>query len=111
MFAFSPPGLLALLLMGHFLGDFVLQHDRMAVEKCPGCDSTLSWRWWLTGHAASHGLIVALLTGVAGLGVAEWIAHWLIDWLKCRLRMSLALDQALHILCKLVWVGWLVARA
>jgi hypothetical protein len=47
---------------------------------------------------------------VAGLGVAEWIAHWLIDWAKCRWRLSLAQDQALHIVCKLVWVGWLVAK-
>lgn len=109
MIASTPLALLALLLMGHFLGDFVLQHDRMALEKCPGADVTLDWRWWLTGHAASHGLIVALLTGVAGLGVAEWIAHWLIDWAKCRWRISLALDQALHILCKLAWVGWLLA--
>jgi hypothetical protein len=29
--------LLALLCMGHFLGDFGLQGDRMAQEKCPGC--------------------------------------------------------------------------
>lgn len=100
----SPLGILLLLVMGHFVGDFVLQHDRMAVEKSPGHDVTLSWTWWLTGHAACHGLIVALLTGVPLLGLAEWVVHWLIDWGKCRLRYSLMLDQTLHLLCKVLWV-------
>ena len=57
--------LFALLSMGHFLADFSLQGDRMAVEKCPGRDVTLSWQWWLAAHAAVHGLIVALLAHVA----------------------------------------------
>jgi hypothetical protein len=38
--------LLALLCMGHFLGDFGLQSDRMALEKCPGCSESMNWRWW-----------------------------------------------------------------
>jgi hypothetical protein len=101
----SPLGLLALLLMGHFVADFVLQHDRLAVEKGPGADVTLNWRWWLTSHAACHGLFVALLTGLPSLGMAEWAAHWLIDFAKCRWRLSLALDQALHALCKVLWVA------
>lgn len=103
----SPLGLLILLWMGHFVGDFVLQHDRMAIEKCPGEGRTLPWGWWLTGHSACHGLIVALLTGLPLLGLAEALAHAVIDWGKCRLRYSLALDQALHLLCKLAWVGLL----
>jgi hypothetical protein len=55
--------LFALLAMGHFLGDFGLQSDRMAVEKCPGRDATLPGPWWLTAHAAIHGFLVAVLTG------------------------------------------------
>lgn len=105
-FEASPLGLLALLAMGHFVGDFVLQNDRMAVEKCQGADVTLPWYWWLTGHAACHGLIVALLTGMPLLGCAEWISHWLIDYAKCRRCFNLLLDQLLHVLCKLIWVLW-----
>lgn len=37
--------LFLLLAMGHFVGDFALQSDRMAVEKCQGRDHTLPWHW------------------------------------------------------------------
>ncbi len=102
-----------LLVMGHFLGDFGLQSDRMAVEKCRGKAHTLPWQWWLTAHAAIHGFLVAMITGVAWLGLGEWLLHMLIDHGKCRHRYSLGLDQMLHISCKALWVvlilvnGWL----
>ena len=38
-------GTILMLFMGHFTGDFVLQNDRIAVEKCPGSDVTLPWFW------------------------------------------------------------------
>ena len=91
--------------MGHFLGDFGLQSDRMAVEKCPGRDVTLPWPWWLTAHAAIHGFLVAVLTGLPVLGLAEWAVHFLVDVFKCRGRYGLGVDQALHLACKLAWVG------
>lgn len=92
----------------HFVCDFVLQSDRMAQEKLPGADATLNWRWWLVAHAANHGLAVALITEVPLLGLAETLLHAIIDWLKGRWRFSLGLDQTLHVLCKLIWVGLLV---
>ena len=98
--------LFALLAMGHFLGDFGLQNDRMAVEKCPGKDVTLPWQWWLVSHAAIHGLLVALLTGSTVLGLAEWTAHGLVDIAKCRKRFGLRADQAFHLLFKALW-AWL----
>ena len=101
----SPFGLFVLLAMGHFVGDFVVQNDRMAIEKCAGCDKTLPWGWWLTAHAACHGLIVALITGLPLLGLAEWVLHWLIDWGKCRQCYNLKIDQLMHLACKLAWVG------
>ncbi|MEB3260658.1 MAG: DUF3307 domain-containing protein [Cyanobacteriota bacterium] len=100
----SPGEVLPLLWMAHFLCDFGLQSDRMAREKCPGCDTTLPWGWWLTAHAAIHGLAVALLTGVSALGLAEMAVHALIDHSKCRGRLSLRTDQLLHLLCKGLWV-------
>ena len=95
--------------MAHFVCDFTLQPDRMAVEKVRGMDVTLDWRWWLTAHAATHGLAVSFLTGVPLLGLAEWASHALIDWLKGRLMFSLFVDQALHVACKIVWILVLVS--
>ncbi|MFN9645838.1 MAG: DUF3307 domain-containing protein [Cyanobacteriota bacterium] len=105
----SPGHVLPLLLMAHFLCDFGLQSDRMAREKCPGCDSTLPWGWWLTAHAAIHGLAVALLTGLSPLGLAEMALHAVIDHNKCAGRISLGVDQTLHLLCKGLWVVVLAA--
>ena len=105
----SGPELFALLAMGHFLGDFGLQNDRMAVEKCPGRDVTLAWQWWLLAHAAIHGFLVALITGLPLLGLAEWVAHALIDLGKCRYRYNLSVDQGLHLGSKLVWVLFVFA--
>ena len=98
-----------LLAMGHFLGDFGLPSDRMAVEKCARRDATLPWPWWLTAHGAIHGLLVAVITGLPLLGLAEWLAHVLVDHGKCRGRYGLNTDQALHLLCKLAWA--LIAAA
>ncbi|MEB3331506.1 MAG: DUF3307 domain-containing protein [Synechococcaceae cyanobacterium] len=95
--------LLLMLAMGHFVGDFGLQSDRMAREKCPGNDVTLSWGWWLSSHAAIHGFLVAAVSGCPWLGAAEWGMHMLIDFGKCRQRWGLTTDQALHLACKLVW--------
>jgi hypothetical protein len=48
--------------------------------------------------------LVAVLTGLPLLGLAEWLAHALIDHLKCRGLFGLGADQGLHLACKLVWV-------
>ena len=99
-----PSTLLIRLLLGHFVADFPLQGDKMAVEKCPGKDVTLNWRWWLSAHTGTHGFFVALLTGIPALGVAEMVCHFLIDFGKCRFGYKLIIDQILHWGCKLVWV-------
>lgn len=95
---------LILLVLAHFVCDFVLQSDRMAKEKVPGSDLTLSWQWWLAAHASTHGLAVAVISGFPILGVAEMAAHAGIDWLKGRFRFALALDQSMHLACKALWV-------
>lgn len=97
-------GLFALLAMGHFVADFGLQSDRMAVEKCPGKDHTLPWPWWLLAHSGIHAFFVSVITGVIWLGLAEWGFHALIDYGKCRHRYGLGVDQSLHMACKLIWV-------
>ena len=99
----SGAALLLTLVMGHFVGDFALQGDRMAVEKCAGRDVTLPWQWWITAHAAIHGFLVAVITGLPWLGLAEWLIHIVIDVSKCRGYYRLRMDQALHMICKLIW--------
>ena len=106
-----PLDLLILLSLGHFFADYPLQGDKMAVEKCPGMDVTMDWRWWLLAHTATHGFFVAVLTGVPILGLAELGAHFAIDYGKCRLRYSLLVDQICHLICKLLWVAVLVLMA
>ena len=98
------PETLLLLIMVHFVGDFVLQNDRMAVEKCPGKDLTLNWSWWLTGHASTHALLVYLVTSNIVICFFEFIAHFIIDWLKCKFAFRLSADQLFHLLCKIIWV-------
>ena len=80
----------------------------MAVEKMPGCDSTLHRSWWLGSHADTHELSVALLTDVPVLGVLETLLQAMIDGLKRRFGFTLALDQSLHLLCKVTWVLLLI---
>ena len=101
----SEVSVLLLLWLAHFLCDFGLQNDKMAKEKCRGCDETLPWGWWLAAHGAIHGLAVALLTGVPWLGAAEMGLHAWIDHSKCNKRISFTTDQLLHLLCKAGWVA------
>lgn len=115
-----------LLLIGlHFVCDFPLQSDAIAVGKgsfrTPHL--TVPWYYWLTAHAATHGVAVGLATGSALLGACEFVAHSIIDLAKCcmpskkgefvegvyvpaKSGMSIHADQFLHIVCKAVWV-WL----
>lgn len=95
--------LFLLLAMGHFVGDFGLQGDRMAREKCPGCGQVLSWQWWLAAHGGIHAFLVAVITGIPVLGLAEWVVHIGIDIGKCRNLWGLRMDQCLHLVCKALW--------
>jgi hypothetical protein len=105
--------LLLVLVLGHFVGDFAFQSDRMATEKCPGHGKVLGWGWWLTAHAAIHGFLVAMITGLPLLGLAEWLFHACIDLGKCRGYFGLGIDQGLHLFCKVLWTvlafRWLAA--
>jgi hypothetical protein len=89
----------------HFLCDFALQGDYMARAKNPFADKPASeWFWALGGHSLIHGAAVCLLLGWR-LGMAEAVAHCVIDYAKCARRVSYDLDQASHLLCKLIWLS------
>ena len=47
---------------------------------------------------------VALVTGNVWLGLAEWTAHTAIDEAKVRGKTTFAQDQALHVVCKVLWL-------
>ena len=100
--------ILFLLIISHFVCDFNLQTDRMAVEKVQGKDTTLNWRWWLGGHCATHALAVTLITSSTILGFLEFIMHWIIDYLKGKNYYSLLIDQLLHLGCKLIYIAYLI---
>ena len=101
--------ILLLLVAGHAIADYPLQGDFLAKAKnranpIPG----VPWYHGLLAHAAIHGGFVGIITGSAILGLAEFGVHCLIDDLKCMGRISYDVDQMLHILCKVVWVGVLL---
>ena len=107
----APIGLL--LLAAHFWGDFVAQNDTMAAGKNPykpiPLHAHVPWYYWMTAHAATHGAVVGLLLNNPILGVAEFVAHFWIDFAKCAGKISIHVDQALHVACKLLWL-WLLSR-
>jgi hypothetical protein len=99
---------LALLIFAHFLADYPLQGDFLAKGKnrlnpIPGIP------FWhpLTAHAVIHGGFVGIITGTLWLGLAETVVHWITDDAKCRGKISYNVDQAIHIICKIVWVVFL----
>ena len=99
------------MLVGHAVGDYVLQSSMMATAKSRSAKifKTASprfppWYYWLLAHALVHGGIVYLITGSLVLGVVETALHAVIDYSKCEHWIGIHVDQSLHILCK---VGYL----
>ncbi len=104
---------LFLLLGGHCIADFVLQPEAMGRGKSRHNRASDSpyfppWPYWLTAHAFTHATAVMLVTQNLAFGVAELILHWLIDLAKCENKINLHTDQALHVACKLAYVGVLM---
>lgn len=98
--------LLALLIFAHAVADYPLQGEFLAKAKSrtmpiPG------FPWWqaLTAHAVIHGGFVFVITGSLGLGAAELVMHWITDDLKCRGKLGINTDQAIHVICKIIWAA------
>lgn len=111
--------MLFFLVAGHALMDYSLQTDAMATCKCRRANLPLQqavpWYYWLTAHAFLHGLAVGAIVRwfghdwpiAVGFALAETGAHWFIDLLKCEKVLNIHADQALHVLCKVLWWGML----
>jgi hypothetical protein len=101
----NPFELLFALIIGHALADYPLQGDFLAKAKnrlnpLP----TIHWLPPLLSHAIIHGGFVWVITGNVWLGLAETICHAIIDDFKCVKKISFNIDQALHLVCKLIWI-------
>jgi hypothetical protein len=101
------------LLMGHAIADFGLQSDSMAKGKNrnvspiyipPGQKLQICWPYWLCAHGLIHGAMVTLITGNVWLGLIESIFHSAIDFGKCENCYGIHEDQAMHLLCKVLYV-------
>lgn len=99
-----------LLLFVHALADYPLQGDFLSRAKnranpIPG----VPWYQALFAHAAIHAGGVYLVTSSPTLFVLEFVAHAITDDLKCMGRISFNADQAIHVACKVAWIGVLFA--
>ena len=95
------------LICSHFICDYPLQSDFIAIGKSPKKSpyNGVPWFWIMAGHSFTHGAGVALVTGSVVLGICETIAHFFIDIAKCMGWTTINTDQLLHLGCKLAW--WL----
>ena len=91
--------MLLLLLAAHWVADYPLQGDFLAKAKQNGPLRL----YHLVAHSGIHAGAVALVTGSLTLGLVEWALHTLIDEAKVKGKTSFAIDQALHIICKLAY--------
>jgi len=96
--------MLFLLIFGHCLADYPLQGEFLATAKNRNTEiGKVFWLHALPAHAFIHGGFVLLITHSLPLAVAEALIHGATDFLKCEGKISLNVDQAIHIGCKIVW--------
>lgn len=98
---------LFLLVAAHAAFDYAWQGDAVAVNKNRNAKTPLQqhvpWYYWMGSHTLMHGAAVALITDCPLLGLAETVAHFAIDVGKCENKYDIHGDQALHLICKVVW--------
>ena len=118
--AFVPQGwvfieLMFWLIAGHAVADYALQNQYMSDSKSAVKPQGIGiWKWVMFMHAMIHGAMVAYATGYIFIGMLEVASHFWIDHLKCTGRLGEGAkahmrDQALHIGCKVIWAGIVVA--
>jgi len=110
--------LLFAFLIGHALADFPLQGSFLAIgkerhgdlEKLTGTVWPRGiWLYCLTMHSLIHGGAVWLISASPALGFVEFVLHWLIDFAKSSRWTNFYGDQALHLVCKVGYVAYLIS--
>lgn len=94
------------MLIGHAVADYPLQGDWIAKAKnhrLSPIAGEVIWPGVLLCHAGIHAGAVKLATGSWLLAAFELVAHTVIDFAKCAGQIDYNTDQALHVLCKLMW--------
>lgn len=87
------------LIMGHFLFDFPLQNDFLAIKKKPIINRQRNpiWVWCLSAHSILHAIPVMWLTGKVELALVVIVTHFAIDYIKCKEWITFQVDQMLHL--------------
>lgn len=101
--------ILFLFWVGHCLADYPLQGNFLAEGK--NRNTSLGKVYWvhcLAAHSMIHGGMVFMVSGSLCLAIAETIIHGITDFLKCEGKISLNADQAIHLICKIIWTGVLI---
>jgi hypothetical protein len=98
------------LLIGHAVGDFVLQSNAMSSGKSRHNrlheqygEGFPPWYYWMSAHSLTHAGIVYVITGSTLCAAIECASHWLVDFGKCENAYSLHVDQGLHLLFKVLY--------
>lgn len=105
--------LLLAFLIGHALCDFPLQGEYLANGKNWRSLKRLQdpsrppqiWVTCMAAHCLIHAGAIWFIIGSPLVAVAEFALHFCIDVAKCRGMTTLNQDQALHVLCKVVYVA------
>lgn len=93
----------------HLLLDYALQGEFMAKAKNPNSeDFGAPWKIVLSSHAFLQAVPVGLITGSWIAMILELFSHFTIDYFKCQKYLSFTQDQALHVICKAIWVGFMI---
>jgi len=102
--------LLFQLIIGHCVGDYVLQPGPMASGKSRHSnlreqygDEFPQWYYWLSAHAMTHAGIVILITGNYFFAILEFFSHALIDFCKSEKWITLHQDQLGHMIFKIIY--------
>lgn len=87
------------LIVGHFLCDYPLQNDYLAVHKNPIINGKKNSEWFicLFAHSSIHTLPVMWLTGRVELAMVMLVTHMIIDYVRCKQWIHFWQDQFLHI--------------
>lgn len=100
--SYVPWLVLSLLVLAHFLGDFVFQTEYIAKNKDPANTSFGLASYMLFVHSFIHAGLILLLTASLKLSIIMLVTHFIIDILKVCKVINYFFDQALHFLVILV---------